>query len=141
MFFFQFEEAVMAGESTGARTLRQPTTALSGAAAAAAVGREGGGIRSTARLITSPHPHYSFSLPHPPLPSITSSHPPFPSVNPYSLPFLSLSPSCILLLFGDFLGPRWISEMLQGHTWGGRGDVSRQACHCKIRNRALTVLN
>lgn len=79
----------MAGEGTGARTLRQPTAALSGAAAAAAaVGRGGGGIRSTARLITSPHPHYSFSLPHPPLPSITSSHPPFPSVSPYSLPFL-----------------------------------------------------
>lgn len=91
----------MAAEGTGARTLRQPATALSGAAAAAAVGREGGGIRSTARLITSPHPHYSFSLPHPPLPSITSSHPPFPSVNPaLPLALTILHPSALRGLFG-----------------------------------------
>lgn len=29
--------------------------------------------------------------------------------------------------------------MLQGHSLGGRGEVSRQVCHCEIRNRALTV--
>lgn len=59
----------MAGEDIGAHMLHQPTAALSGAAAAAV---QGGGGRHVSS-VGPPHPHYSFSLPRPPLPSITST--------------------------------------------------------------------
>lgn len=105
-------------------------------------------VRSTARLISPPHPHYSFSLPRPPLPSITPSHPPFPaaltSVHPSinqsrhpSMPFLCVPTPRISSPSGTFWTP---SGFLKGcsDTQGPLRQVFKAGW--KIKNTLIVLL-